>query len=144
MTVVVLRDGEESVKQWKPHRCEPTVRVDAVCSMHELVIFCCCWLQHTLVWKRTTYRYIFSFQLWRRSSDDLLVVRDSLHGEESVVELSEYLFKRREATLHVRSLTGDAHHKFPLFLLDASCCGSFAYWSIKGLLASLGMKKILF
>ena len=66
---------------------------------------------------------------------------NSSHEEKPGVELSEFPSKHREATLHVRSLTGDAHHKFPLFLLDASRCGSFAYWSIKGLLASLGMKE---
>ena len=63
----------------------------------------------------------FSFQLWRRSSDDLLVVRDSLHGEEPVLELSEFLSKHREATLHVRGLPGDGHHKFTVFLFDALC-----------------------
>ena len=64
---------------------------------------------------------------------------NSSHEEKPVVELSEFLPEHREATLYVRSLSGDAHHKFPVFLFDASCCGSSAYWSITGLLASLGM-----
>ena len=63
------------------------------------------------------------------------------HEEKHVIELPEFLPKHRKAILHVRNFTGDAHHKFPLFLLDASHCGSFAYWSITGLLASLRMKK---
>ena len=67
----------------------------------------------------------------KRLSDNLLVVQDSLHEEEPVLELSEFLSKHREATLHVRGLPGDGHHKFTVFLFDALCCGSSAYWSIK-------------
>ena len=76
----------------------------------------------------------FSFQLWKRSSDDRLVVRNKLYADEPELELSEFLSTHREATLHVRNLNGDAYHTFTVFLFDALCCGSFAHWSIKGLL----------
>ena len=84
---------------------------------------------------------LFSFQLWTHSSDDRLVVRNKLYADEPVLELSEFLSTHREATLHVRTLSGDAYHTFTVFLFDALCCGSFAHWSIKGLLESLGIEK---
>ena len=86
----------------------------------------------------------FSLQLWKRSPDDVLVVRDSGQKEQPVVELSDFLSKRREATLHVRSRTGDGHqnrHKFTVILFDALCGGSSAYWSIKQILRSLSIKN---
>ena len=86
----------------------------------------------------------FSLQLWKRSPDDVLVVRDSGQKEQPVVELSDFQSKRREATLHVRSRTGDGHqnhHKFTVFLFDALCGGSSAYWSTTQILGSLGIKN---
>ena len=78
------------------------------------------------------------------SSKQVLLERNNNHHEEKpVLELSQVPAKHREANLHVRSLTADAHHKFTVFLFDASCCGSSAYWSIKELLASLGIERIL-
>ncbi|MEC8484340.1 MAG: hypothetical protein VXY99_11025, partial [Pseudomonadota bacterium] len=86
----------------------------------------------------------FSFQLWKQSSDDGWVVRDSWHKEQPMLALSDFLTKHRKATLHVRSLTGIGHqtdHKITVFMFDALCGGSSAYWSMTDLLASLGIKN---
>ena len=74
------------------------------------------------------------------SADTDTACAKSSHEEKLAVDLSEFRSTHREATLHVRNLTEDTHHKFPIFLPDAWRCGSFAYWSITGLLASLGLK----
>ena len=79
--------------------------------------------------------------MWKRLSDNLVVVRNSLQTEEPVVELSDFLSKYRAAILHVRGLPGGSHHKFTVFLFNALCCGSSAYWSIKEMLASLGIER---
>ena len=58
-----------------------------------------------------------------------------------VAKKTGFLPTHREATLHVRAQPGHADHKITVFLLDGLCCGSSAYWSIKGLLASLGIER---
>ena len=86
----------------------------------------------------------FSFQLWKQSSDDGWVVRDSWRQEQPMLALSTFLTKHRTATLHVRSLTGigyQTHHKITVFMFDTLCAGSSAYWSMTELLASLGIKN---
>ena len=85
----------------------------------------------------------FSFQLWKQASNDSWVVRDSWHKEQPMLALSDFLTKHTKATLHVRSLTGISHqtdHKITVFMFDALCGGSSAYWSMTELLASLGIK----
>ena len=79
--------------------------------------------------------------MWNRLRDDLFIARDIFHDEERVLELTELLSTHRKARLHVRTLPGDSHHKITVFLFDALCCGSSAYWSIKELLASLGIER---
>ena len=59
-----------------------------------------------------------------------------------VEEEQEFLSKHREATLHVRGQPRDGDHKFTVFLPDALCCGSSAYWSITELVASLGIATL--
>ena len=86
----------------------------------------------------------FSFQLWKQSSDDNWVVRDSWHKEKPVLALSDFLTKHTKATLHVRSLAGIGHqtdHKITVFMFDTLCGGSSAYWSMTELLASLGIRN---
>ena len=86
----------------------------------------------------------FSFQLWKQAPNDSWVVRDSWHKEQPMLALSDFLTRHRKATLYVRSLAGIANHidhKITVFIFDALCGGSSAYWSMTELLASLGIKN---